>query len=305
MISTSRIRVNFKFAQFNCYYDYAQTGQEGYQYDRNPLKPGILSGTVKGSPAAPLLGNLTEYDNGASELMLGPLMFFLLYDDYIVGYRFTPLSLNNCVCDIFWFVRDDAVENIDYEINNLIWLWDTTTLADKEIISNNQKGVNSSFYSPGRLSLNGGFPEKFFRLVYQYITVAIQVITLNDIINHESNKPKIGFWKCWSISVGVMIGSGVFLLPSVLAPFGSISFLGWLVTGSAAILISLILGRLSSRTNRSGGFYVYTQDAFGDLPGFLIAWGYWLAIVFSITAISTAFVGYLGVYYSTNTAQVH
>ena len=32
-----------------------------------------------------------------------------------------------------------------------------------------------------------------------------------------------------------------------------------------------------------------------DLPGFLIAWGYWLAIVFSITAISTAFVGYLGV----------
>lgn len=121
------------------------------------------------------------------------------------------------------------------------------------------------------------------------------MIKLNDIINHESNKPKIGFWKCWSISVGVMIGSGVFLLPSVLAPFGSISFLGWLVTGSAAILISLILGRLSSRTNRSGGFYVYTQDAFGDLPGFLIAWGYWLAIVFSITAISTAFVGYLGV----------
>ena len=150
-----------KFAQFNCYYDYAQTGQEGYQYDRNPLKLGILSGTAKGSPAAPLLGNLTEYDNGASELMLGPLMFFLLYDDYIVGYRFTPLSLNNCVCDIFWFVRDDAVENIDYEINNLIWLWDTTTLADKEIISNNQKGVNSSFYSPGRLSLMEDFQKSF------------------------------------------------------------------------------------------------------------------------------------------------
>ena len=122
----------------------------------------------------------------------------------------------------------------------------------------------------------------------------IQVITLNNKSNLRTNKKRIGFWKCWSISVGVMIGSGVFLLPSVLAPFGSVSFLGWLVTGSAAILISLILGRLSSRTNRSGGFYVYTQDAFGDLPAFLIAWGYWLAIVFSITAISTAFVGYLG-----------
>ena len=103
---------------------------------------------------------------------------------------------------------------------------------------------------------------------------------------------KMGFWKCWAMSVGVMIGSGVFLLPSVLAPYGSISFLGWLVTSGAAILIALILGRLASRTERSGGFYVYTQDAFGDLPGFLIAWGYWLAIVFAITAISTAFAGY-------------
>ena len=95
------------------------------------------------------------------------------------------------------------------------------------------------------------------------------------------------------MSVGVMIGSGVFLLPTVLAPFGSISFLGWIVTSSAAIIIALILGRLASRTERTGGFYVYTQDAFGDLPGFLIAWGYWLAIIFGITAISTAFVGYL------------
>ncbi len=91
-----------------------------------------------------------------------------------------------------------------------------------------------------------------------------------------------------------MIGSGVFLLPSVLAPYGSISFLGWLLTSAGAIVIALVLSRLAGRTSRSGGFYVYTQEAFGDLPGFLIAWGYWLAIVFSITAISVAFSGYLG-----------
>lgn len=108
-----------------------------------------------------------------------------------------------------------------------------------------------------------------------------------------TDKPKMGFWKCWAMSVGVMIGSGVFLLPTVLAPFGSISFLGWLATSSAAIILALILGRLASRTERTGGFYVYTQEAFGNLPGFLIAWGYWLGIIFAITAISTAFVGYL------------
>ena len=152
---------NPKYAQFNCYYDNAEPGQEGYQYDRNPLNPGIFSGTVTGEAAAPLLGKLTEYDHGASELMIGPLMFFLIYDDHIVGYRFTPISVDNCVCDIFWMVRDDAIENIDFNINNLIWLWDTTTVADKTIIINNQKGVNSKFYSPGRLSLMENFQKEF------------------------------------------------------------------------------------------------------------------------------------------------
>ena len=107
-------------------------------------------------------------------------------------------------------------------------------------------------------------------------------------------KPQLGFWKCWAMSVGVMIGSGVFLLPATLAPYGSISFLGWLVTSAGAIFIALVLGRLSSRTRRSGGFYVYSQEAFGDLTGFLMAWGYWIAIIFAITAISLAFAGYLG-----------
>lgn len=108
--------------------------------------------------------------------------------------------------------------------------------------------------------------------------------------------PKMGFWKCWSMSVGVMIGSGVFMLPAVLAPYGAASFLGWLLTSLGAILIALILGRLAGRTERAGGFYIYTRTAFGDLPAFLIAWGYWLAIVFAVAAISTAFAGYLGTF---------
>lgn len=107
-------------------------------------------------------------------------------------------------------------------------------------------------------------------------------------------KSKMGFWKCWAMTVGVMIGSGVFMLPAVLAPYGSLSFLGWLLTSVGAIAIALVLGRLASRTEKSGGFYVYTQEAFGDLTGFIVAWGYWLSIVFSVTAIPVAFAGYLG-----------
>jgi len=106
--------------------------------------------------------------------------------------------------------------------------------------------------------------------------------------------PVMGFWKCWSMSVGVMIGSGVFLLPAVLAPYGSISFLGWLFTSAGAITIALVLGRLASRTARSGGFYIYTREAFGDLAGFVIGWSYWISIVFAVAAISVAFAGYAG-----------
>ena len=104
----------------------------------------------------------------------------------------------------------------------------------------------------------------------------------------------MGFWRCWAMSTGVMIGSGVFLLPAVLAPFGGIGFVGWLVTSVGVILLSLSLSRLARRTRKSGGPYAYAHEAFGDLTGFLIAWGYWLSLVFAITAISVAFAAYFG-----------
>ena len=107
-------------------------------------------------------------------------------------------------------------------------------------------------------------------------------------------KASMGFWKVWAMTAGVMIGSGIFLLPAVLAPYGGLGFAGWLLTSVGAILIALILGRLASRTTRTGGPYAYAHDAFGDLPGFLVGWGYWFSVIFAIAAISVAFAGYMG-----------
>ena len=91
-----------------------------------------------------------------------------------------------------------------------------------------------------------------------------------------------------------MIGSGIFLLPAILAPYGSISLIGWLVTGLATIFLALILGRLANRTAGIGGPYAYARESFGDLTGFLIGWGYWVSVTLSVTAIALAFAGYLG-----------
>jgi basic amino acid/polyamine antiporter, APA family len=103
----------------------------------------------------------------------------------------------------------------------------------------------------------------------------------------------IGFWTAVSLVMGNMIASGVFLLPAALAPFGGISFAGWLLSASGATLLALVFARLARFNPAAGGPYAYTRDAFGDLAGFLVAWGYWIAIWCGTAAIAVAFVGYL------------
>ncbi|MGK0372604.1 MAG: Rieske 2Fe-2S family protein [Glaciecola sp.] len=150
-----------KFKEVNCYFGLAEQGQEGFQYDRNPLIRGARSGSLGGKPVAPLLGSLQNYDGGASELMIGPLSYFLIYDDHMIGYRFLPVSVDECVCVVSWFVNGSAVQGADYQLDQLTWLWDVTTQADKKIIKNNQKGVDSRFYQPGRLSEMETFQQSF------------------------------------------------------------------------------------------------------------------------------------------------
>ncbi|WP_412545230.1 APC family permease [Maricaulis sp. MIT060901] len=114
----------------------------------------------------------------------------------------------------------------------------------------------------------------------------------------ESKKSKaaLGFWGCWSLTVGVMIGSGIFMLPTVLAPYGMMSMGGWALTAGGSIILALVLGRLAGRTEHSGGPYTYARENFGDLTGFLVVWGHWASYFVAIPAIAIAFVGYLAVF---------
>ena len=116
------------------------------------------------------------------------------------------------------------------------------------------------------------------------------------VANGTETPRQLGFWTCWSLTVGIMIGSGIFLLPAVLAPYGQLSFGGWMITGGGSLLLSLVFARLAARTRRSGGVYTYARDAFGDLAGFLIAWGYWASYWIAIPAVAIAFTGYLVVF---------
>jgi Rieske 2Fe-2S family protein len=130
----------------------APPGEMGYDYSRTALFDGYLTGSRDGKPLAPLLGKLKDFDGGASDFTLGGFSFLLAYSDHVVGYVFTPVDHLNSRCDIYWYVRGDAEAGRDYDVDELTWLWDITTEADKTIIVNNWKGVRSKYYDPGPFS---------------------------------------------------------------------------------------------------------------------------------------------------------
>ncbi len=93
--------------------------------------------------------------------------------------------------------------------------------------------------------------------------------------------------------MGNMIGSGVFLLPASLAPFGGLGLGGWLLSTAGAVLLALVFARLSRFNPAAGGPYAFTREAYGDLAAFLVAWGYWISVWCANAALAVAFVGYL------------
>lgn len=149
---------------------HARPGEQGYGYSRTALFDGYKSGSHDGQPVAPLLGRLKDYDGGASDFTFGPFSFLLAYSDHVVGYVFKPTDQGHCVCEIFWFVRDDAVEGTDYDVEELTWLWHVTTEADKAIIVNNWKGVNSRYYRPGPFSRMERMENRYVEWILQQLT---------------------------------------------------------------------------------------------------------------------------------------
>jgi len=103
---------------------------------------------------------------------------------------------------------------------------------------------------------------------------------------------KLGFWMCLALVVGNIIGSGVYLLPASLAPFGRNNITGWAVTAAGAIALGIVFAALSRELRGNGGPYAATREAFGPLPAFVVAWGYWVCIWVGNAAIATGAVSY-------------
>lgn len=94
-----------------------------------------------------------------------------------------------------------------------------------------------------------------------------------------------------ALVVGNMIGSGIFLLPAALAPYGQNAFLGWLLTIAGVLCLAGVLTILSA--NIKGGPFAYVERTLGPAAGFLVMWAYLIGVWTGLPAIAIAGVSYL------------
>jgi arginine:agmatine antiporter len=109
-------------------------------------------------------------------------------------------------------------------------------------------------------------------------------------VEHPNGK-SLGVAACTAIVVGNMVGSGFYLSPAAVAPYGNLAILAWIVMGIGAACLGLTFAKLASLAPATGGPYAYTRMAYGDFAGFLIGWGYWISIWSSLPVIAVAFAG--------------
>jgi APA family basic amino acid/polyamine antiporter len=98
---------------------------------------------------------------------------------------------------------------------------------------------------------------------------------------------------------GSMIGSGIFIVSSIIArQVGAPGWLlvVWLVTGLLTLMAALSYGELAAMMPKAGGQYVYLREAFSPLWGFLYGWTLFLVIqTGTIAAVAVGFARYTGV----------
>lgn len=121
--------------------------------------------------------------------------------------------------------------------------------------------------------------------------MAVQMSHSNDQATVASGK--LGIWMAIALVMGNMIGSGVFLLPQGLAPFGWNAIAGWVITIAGALCLAHVLARLSASHERAIGPAELVEHSFGPLAGFLIGFSFWVSVWTGCVTIAVGAVSYM------------
>lgn len=103
-----------------------------------------------------------------------------------------------------------------------------------------------------------------------------------------------------TIVIGSVIGSGIFIAPSLMAGYinsPGLMILLWIIGGILTICGALSCGELAASMPKAGGQYVFLREAFSPFWGFIFGWSLFFIIQTGfIAAVSVAFAKYFGVF---------
>ncbi|MEN6609458.1 MAG: amino acid permease [Methanoregulaceae archaeon] len=106
-------------------------------------------------------------------------------------------------------------------------------------------------------------------------------------------KRTLGVWQAAAVSIGAIIGAGIFVLIGVASGMaGPAVILSFILAGFAAFFTALSAAELSSFITESGGSYIFTHHAFGRFWGFLVGWMQSADYMIGASAVSIGFAGY-------------
>lgn len=124
----------------------------GWQIVRVPMTKG-LSFTIDGAPASQrVMGTLPDMDVGSARLASFPSTWNHALGDHAIVFQVLPLDAQTTQVTTKWLVHQDAVEGVDYEVENLVKVWNATNLEDRTLVENNHAGILSPGYQPGPYS---------------------------------------------------------------------------------------------------------------------------------------------------------
>lgn len=101
-----------------------------------------------------------------------------------------------------------------------------------------------------------------------------------------------GIWTASALVVGGMIGAGIYVQPAQLAPYGWTGALAWLVAIPGAMLLAYVLTKLTQARPQATGIVEIVGDTLGPLPGVLVGWSYWIAVLSANAIIAVTAVRY-------------
>ena len=123
-------------------------------------KQGWSAETQDGTAPAPLMGKRSKPDGGRMHLSFSPFSQIVADDHFVILFQFTPRGALETDVEMIWLV-DGRASEAEVDVDKMIWGYHATTTQDKIITENNQAGIMSSRYRPGRYSDQEGSVVKF------------------------------------------------------------------------------------------------------------------------------------------------